>query len=133
LVKSFEGFSKKAYICPAGVLTIGYGHTEEVYVGQTITKEEAILLLIKDLTDFESVVKHNVKVPLSQNQFDALVSWTFNVGAGALESSTLLKVLNRGKYDEVPEQMKRWVYADGIELRGLINRREKEAKLWSNE
>jgi len=131
LIKSFEGFSAKAYICPAGVLTIGYGHTEDVEVGQEVTEDEAIWLLKKDLTDFESVVQQYVNVSLTQNQFDALVSWTFNVGETALRTSTLLKILNQDKYDEVPNQMKRWVYADGIELSGLINRREKEAKLWS--
>ena len=132
LVKRFEGFEPNAYVCPAGEWTIGYGHTEGVYNGQQISYEDAEDLLINDLTIFESVVKLYVKVFLNQNQFDSLVSWTFNLGEANLKFSTLLKVLNKKNYDEVPNQMKRWIYADGIIWDGLIDRRKIEADLWSS-
>ena len=82
---------------------------------------------------FEGDVLRLVNVPLSQNQFDSLVSWTFNLGAGNLQSSTLLKVLNQRKYDEVPEQIKRWNKANGKVLEGLTRRREAEALLFKGE
>jgi len=96
LIKGFEGFSPKAYLCPAGVPTIGYGHTGNVRPEDTVTQTEADALLEKDLEKFEAGVRKLVKVPLNDNQFAALVSFAYNVGLGNLGTSTLLKQLNEG-------------------------------------
>lgn len=135
LIKKFEGCKLTAYYCPAGVPTIGYGHTktvshDDVRRKKTINQSQAHGLLKEDLTHFEKAVSGLVKVELDQNHFDVLVSFTFNCGAGALKKSTLLKKLNQGKHDEVPEQLMRWVHAGGKKLRGLERRRRAEADLW---
>lgn len=131
LVKNFEGLSLKAYLCPAGVWTIGYGSTLGVKKGDRLEdEEEAEDLLLRDLMKFEDAVTKLVKVDLNQNQFDALVSFTYNVGIGAFKKSTLLKVLNMGKYDLVPDQFGRWIYANGKVLSGLKRRRAQEAALF---
>ena len=126
LVKGFEGFSAKAYLCPAGIPTIGYGHTGNIRPTDTITKEEAEVLLAKDLEKFEAGVKKAVKVPLNENQLAALVSFTYNVGLGAFNNSTLLKQLNEGRYDLAADQLLRWTKAAGKELAGLVRRRAAE-------
>ncbi len=132
MIKKFEGLRLTAYQCSANVFTIGYGHTgKDVSSGLQITAERADALLIKDLEQFEAAVNALVKVPLNQNQFDALVSWTYNLGSGNLAKSTLLEVLNAGKYDEVPVQMKRWTRSQGKVLLGLVNRRDEEAQLFA--
>lgn len=130
LVKRFEGCFLKAYKCPANVWTIGYGHTKTVKPGQLITHEEAEELLKKDMKEFENHVNKLVKVELTQNQFDALVSFTFNVGAGALKRSTLLKKLNRGDYDGAANEFRRWNRGGGRVLRGLVRRRAAEKDLF---
>lgn len=131
IVKEFESFSAKPYKDPVGIPTIGYGHTKGVSLNDPpITHEKALELLDKDLKEAEDAIHDLVKVQLNQEQFDALASWTFNLGYGNLQSSTLLKKLNEKEYREVPSEMKRWVYADGRKLNGLIRRREKEAKLF---
>jgi lysozyme len=130
LIKKFEGCELSSYICSGGVQTIGYGHTKDVKEGDTCTPEEAEEFLKDDLESFEGAVSRLVEVDLTQNQFDALVSWTFNLGWGALSSSTLLKVLNDGNYKGVPEQIKRWNMAGGKVLDGLVRRREAEALLF---
>lgn len=131
LIKEFEGFSRNPYLCPAGVWTIGYGSTKGVKKNtKPITKQDAEKLLINDLTDAERAVRSFVKVPLTQNQFDALVSFTFNLGAGALSRSTLLKMLNAGDYD-LESQFLRWVRAGGKILPGLARRRQAEADLFN--
>ena len=130
LIKSFEGCELKAYRCSANVLTIGYGHTACVTEGEEISELYAEELLREDLNEFEEHVRRTVKVELNQNQFDALVSWTFNLGPGNLRSSTLLKLLNEGKHEEVPGQMARWNRAGGKVLEGLKRRREAEGLLW---
>jgi lysozyme len=96
----------------------------------TISKDTAEELLLEDVQRFEEAVNEEVKVPLKQNQFDALVSWTFNLGPSNLKQSTLLRVLNEGEYDQVPAQIKRWNKAGGKVLDGLIRRREAEALLF---
>jgi len=137
LVKSFEGCYLEAYLCPAKVWTIGYGHTDNVEKGQTITKEEAERLLIKDLAWAEDVVERHVRkdilTTLSKTQFDALVSFVFNVGEGAFRGSTLLRELNRRNYDAVPAQLLRWNKAGKPKktLKGLTRRRLAEAALWN--
>ena len=132
LIKHFEGCRLEAYKCPAGVWTVGYGHTKEVKEGDAIEQEAAEAFLIEDLESFEQAVTRLVEVPLTQQQFDALVSWTFNLGAGNLAESTLLRKLNNYQYAEVPEQMMRWVRAGGQVLDGLIRRRAAEAALFQN-
>lgn len=132
LIKNFEGLRLTAYLCPAQVWTIGFGSTgAHVKPGMTITKEQAEDLLLKDLVRFENAVHRLVKVPLTQNQFDALVSFTFNVGIGSLQKSTLLRLLNEGKYDQVGPQLMRWNKAGGKELPGLTRRRRAEADLFN--
>ena len=132
LIKHFEGCRLEAYKCPAGVWTIGYGHTKGVKEGDAIEQEAAEAFLIEDLESFEQAVTRLVEVPLTQQQFDALVSWTFNLGAGNLAESTLLRKLNNYQYAEVPEQMMRWVRAGGKVLDGLVRRRAAEAALFQN-
>lgn len=131
LIKNFEGCRLTAYKCPANILTIGYGHTgSDVHTGQKITQEEAEKLLRQDLIIHCNNVSKLVKVPLNQNQFDALVSFEYNVGYGAFMNSTLLKLLNQKKYKEASEQFGRWKFAGGKVLAGLVKRREAEKQLF---
>ena len=130
LIKKFEGCELEAYKCPADVWTIGYGHTKGVVEGMKITKEEAEQMLVDELHEYENYINKYVNVALSQNQFDALVSWVYNLGPANLKASTMLKVLNSGEYEDVPAQMKRWNKAGGKVLEGLIRRREAEACLY---
>ena len=131
LIKEFEGRRLVAYQDSVGVWTIGYGHTKDVWEDRLIIKSTADRLLAEDLAEFEKYVDNLVDVPLTQNQFDALVAWTFNLGPTNLSESTLLKKLNAGDYDAVPFEMKRWNKAGGEVLEGLIRRREAEAALFS--
>lgn len=130
LIKKFEGCRVNAYLCPAKVWTIGYGHTKTVKPGQKITLESANQLLQQDVEVFEQAVVKLVKVPLNQNQFDALVSFAFNVGTGALANSTLLSLLNRKNYLGAAEQFLRWTKAGNVTLKGLVDRRKEEYKLF---
>ena len=130
LIKKFEGCELKAYQCSAGVWTIGYGHTKDVEEGDTISKDQAEEMLVEELHEYENYINEYVNVALSQNQFDALVSWVYNLGPANLKASTMLKVLNDGKYEDVPYQMKRWNKAGGKVLDGLVRRREAEALLY---
>ena len=107
LVKFFEGFEGKAYLCPANVWTIGYGRTKNVQEGDRITKVQAERDLLEELEEFGHQVLNTVQVPLEQNEFDALTSWTYNLGVGNLQSSTLLKKLNSGDKNSVPSEMLR--------------------------
>lgn len=133
LVKEFEGFKAQAYLCPANVWTIGYGTTSGVKKGQMVTEEQAIKLLQDDLAKFEKAVKNLVRVPLNQDQFDALVAFVYNIGVGAFSRSTLLSLLNQGNYEAVPEQLLRWNKAGGRVLNGLTRRRQAEGKLFKSE
>ena len=130
-MKHFESCKLTAYQDSVGVWTIGWGHTAGVKKGDNWTQDEADDILLNDLEKFEGYVNQYVKVPLTQNQFDALVSWTFNLGPGNLKSSTMLTKLNEKSYDEVPSQMKRWNKAGGKVLRGLERRRNAEAAMFS--
>jgi lysozyme len=135
LVRHFEGMYLRGYKCPANVWTIGFGHTglvdgKPIHGNMVISEEKAIELLQQDMAVFENAVKDSVKVPLTQNQFDALVSFAFNVGAGALRKSTLLRLLNQGKYEEVPAQFLRWNKGGGKVLAGLTRRRKAEGHLF---
>lgn len=133
LIKKFEGCEIEAYQCSAKVWTIGYGHTRGVSEGATCTIEEAEKILVSDLKEFEKYVNDLVDIPLSQNQFDALVAWTFNLGPTNLKSSTLLSKLNENDVNDVPFQIRRWNKAGGKILDGLVRRREAEALLWLGE
>ena len=120
LIKRFEGFSSKVYICPAGYPTIGYGHL--VRSGESfneISETEAEEILRKDVESAERAVLRLVSVPLTDGQFDALVSFTFNLGSGAFQRSSLRRKVNRQAHAEVPEQLMRWVWAGGRKLNGL--------------
>ena len=130
LIKKFEGCEYNAYKCAAGVWTIGYGHTEGVKEGDLVTQQEADELLKKDVEIFEKEVMKAVTVPMHQHQFDALISWTFNLGGANLNASTMLKVLNQGAYEDVPAQIKRWNKAGGKVLDGLTRRRLAESLLF---
>jgi lysozyme len=133
LIKSFEGVRYTAYLCPAGVLTIGYGHTgPDVKKDSRVDNQQAEILLRKDLVRFEDAVKRLVKIPLNQNQFDTLVSFSFNLGIGALEKSTLLKRLNAGENpcNVAKEELPKWNKADGKVLSGLTRRRLTEVDLF---
>ena len=131
LIKSFEGRRLVAYQDSVGVWTIGYGHTKTAHEDKLIIKSTADRLLAEDLVEFEKYVEKYVTVSLTQNQFDALVSWTFNLGPGNLKESTMLKKLNQGLYEEVPDEMRRWNKAGGEVLEGLVRRREAEAALFN--
>lgn len=130
LIKKFEGCRLEAYKCPAGIWTIGYGHTKGVKDGMIITQEQAEEFLREDLRIFEQTVESCVKVPLSQNQFDALVSFCYNCGSGALRTSTLLRLLNEGNYSSAADQFLRWNKAGGKVLVGLTRRREEEREMF---
>lgn len=130
LIKSFEGCYLKAYKCPAGVWTIGYGHTGGVKEGQTINHAQAVVMLQTDLTSYEMAVNTNVKVAINQNQFDALVSFAFNCGNNALRTSVLLKLLNQGDYIAAANQFDLWVNGGGKRLSGLVRRRAAEKALF---
>jgi len=130
LIKEFEGFQANAYLCPAGAWTIGWGHTTGVKAGDRVTVEQAEWFLRQDLRQFEDAVNQLVTVTLTQGQFDALVSFAFNVGVGAFQTSTLLRVLNQDKYQEAADQFLRWNRAGDQVLEGLTRRRQAERKLF---
>ena len=131
LIKQFEGCRLKAYQDSVGVWTIGYGHTEGVTEGMEISEHQAEIMLGSDLVKYANYINEYVTVSLNPNQFDALTSWVYNLGPGNLKSSTMLKVLNEGNYDDVPFQIKRWNKAGGKVLKGLVRRREAEAELFA--
>lgn len=137
LVKQFEGLRLESYRCPAGRWTIGWGHASGVTPGDTITAEEAEEILEHDLREAAEHVDRLVRVPLNDNQRGSLASFVFNLGSIAFMSSTLRDLLNRGDYDAVPRELRRWTKARHpvtrqlVELPGLVRRREAEATLWS--
>ena len=132
LIKKWEGMETEAYQDSVGVWTIGYGHTKTAKKGMRITPDQAELLLKDELAEYEGYINRYVTVDLRQCEFDALVSWVYNLGPSNLQSSTMLKVLNAGKYNEVPYQMKRWNRAGGKVLKGLTRRRADEARLFED-
>lgn len=137
-MKQWEGLRTKAYRDAGGVWTIGYGHTATAGSpvprrGQVITESEAERILLKDLTQYEAAVESLVKVKLNDNQFAALVSFTFNVGIENFKRSNLLKKLNKGNFNAVPTELTKWTKASGKKIQGLVNRRAGEAGLWVKE
>ena len=131
LIKEFEGLRLEPYQDGAGIWTVGFGHTRSVTEHTHCTPEIAEFWLESDLMDAEDAVSRLVKVPLTDNQFAALVSFTFNEGQGKLAGSTLLKKLNEGGYDLVPACLKSWIFVNGKQSQGLARRRNAEAILWS--
>ena len=134
LIKHFEGCSLKVYMCPAGIWTIGYGHTGPLITAKTpnITLQEAEELLQHDLHKFEDAVLRLIKRPLTDGQFSALVSFCFNLGSGALQGSTLRMKCNRSDDEDVPGEFIKWVWAGGKKLPGLMKRRKAEAILYAS-
>ena len=148
LLTQWEGCELEVYNDSAGLPTIGVGHLltkSELSSGKItingapvqysggLTQQQAEDLLAQDLDPAEQAVNSGVKVTLSQNQFDALTSFTFNVGIGAFTGSTLLRLLNQGQYSQVPDQLLRWTRAGGRVVQGLVNRRQNEIKLWNGQ
>ena len=134
LIKQFEGISKKAYLDSVLIPTIGVGHTgPEVHMGMEITDEQVDEYLKEDLKEAEEAVNKLVKVDLTQDQFDALVSFTFNLGAGNLQQSTLLKKVNAGDTEGAAQEFQKWNRAGGKVLVGLTKRRLGEADLFRGE
>ncbi|AWJ92628.1 muraminidase (plasmid) [Azospirillum baldaniorum] len=134
LARNAEGLYLNAYLCPAGVPTIGYGHTAGVKMGQRITASQAENFLLEDMAAAAAQVDKLVKVPLTDRQRGALASFVFNLGAGALGSSTLLRRLNQRDYAGAAAEFPKWVYAtvNGVktQLPGLVKRRAAEVKLF---
>jgi lysozyme len=135
-IKKWEGFSLKPYNCPANVPTIGYGHAmskaEQAKYAGGITQEQATALLRQDLQKAESAVQRMVKVPLTQGQFDALVSFTYNCGAGALQKSNSLKFVNQGNFAAVAPEFTKWNKGAGQVLQGLVSRRATEIQIFQS-
>ena len=132
ILKYFEGCKLTAYQDSVGVWTIGYGHTKGVYDGMTITQDQAEQMLLSELEEYEGYIKDMVTVPLTQNQFDALVVWIYNLGPTNFRNSTLLKELNAGNYNAAGQEITRWNKAGGKVLAGLVKRREAEAELFND-
>lgn len=134
LIKRWEGFRAEPYKCPAGVDTIGYGHTTTKSLmkrGTKITEARAEKLLRSDLAIYEKAISEMVEVDLTDGQYGALVSWCFNVGVGAAQRSTLIRKLNAGDYDSVPRELARWNKIGNSVSSGLANRRAAEGGLWA--
>ena len=135
LIKRFEGFAPEIYICPGGWPTIGYGHVvhdaERDQFADGIDEATAEELLRRDVEAAERAALRLIWVPLEDGQLDALASFSFNLGAGALQRSTLRRKVNREEHGDVPHEFGRWVWAGGRKLKGLVRRREAEAGLYT--
>lgn len=130
-ITEFEGFSNTAYRCPAGKWTCGIGHTSGVTPTTTCTRKEAEQWLKEDLAPVEAYV-NTIEQVRTQGQYDALVDFAYNLGLGSLKSSTLLrKIKEVAPTGDIQEQFRRWVYAGGKVLKGLVRRREWEAQRWA--
>ena len=129
-ISSFEGCRLTAYRCSAGVWTIGFGHTKGVSEGDTCTQEQANAWLIEDIRNTQLLLAHYVNVPVTQNEFVALVSLAFNVGVGALMKSKLLRKLNSGDRDSAAEEFLDFDLANGQKVAGLTRRRKAEHDLF---
>ena len=132
LIAEFEGFSPVTYRCQAGVRTIGYGHTRGVVDGQTITKEEALRLLMSELSTLQKALASVIHVDVTEGQFVALLSLVYNIGMGNFRTSTLLRELNAGHVLHASEQFSHWIYVKKQPSRGLMNRREKEREVFDS-
>lgn len=129
-ILGYEGYSETAYIpVPGDKVTIGFGTTEGVKLGDTITPEKAIERAYRDIRNTESAIHKCVHVPLSASEYDAFTLLAYNIGTSAFCSSTLVKKLNAGDYEGACAEIKRWVYVKGEVVPGLVNRREKEYRM----
>ena len=130
LIKEAEGLRLDAYRCPAGIPTIGWGHTKGVKLGQHITVQQAEDMLVEDIAPIERLLK-GLKINFRQEQFDALVSWIFNFGEGKFKGSTMYKrIIANAKDEEITDQLVKWINAAGRPLLGLMKRRVAEANLF---
>lgn len=134
LIRAFEGFSPTSYVCPAGYPTVGYGHVvqEGERFDAPLSQEEGEALLRADLPRYEASVCRLIEGPLEERCFDALVSFTFNLGEGALAASTLRRLANTGRLADAGPQFDRWVFAGARKLPGLVRRRAAERALWES-
>lgn len=134
LIQVFEGYRSEAYLCPAGVWTIGYGHTKDVKEGDTCTKEQADIYLQEDIQWAEKAVNAQ-NLDLDQYQFDALVSFVYNVGSGNFQQSTLLQKIkaNPKDYTAIEAEWKKWKYSNKQVLKGLVRRRAAEWRLYKQD
>lgn len=135
LIRRFEGFRDTAYLCPGGKWTVGYGHTSDagqpvVERGTSLSREQAEQVLRADVERFAAGVRKDIRKPLGDQQFSALVSFAYNVGLGAFRKSSVLKAVNAGAFDSVPRRLQLWVKAQGRVLPGLVKRRAAEAALF---
>lgn len=135
LIKRWEGCKLKAYKCPAGVWTVGYGLTSragfiEVGPNTTLTQEEADWYLERVVSDFAEKIRPMITAPITENQFGAFVSLAYNIGVGAFQKSSALRRFNAGDLTKVPDAMRMWRKANGKVVQGLVNRRESEIKLF---
>ena len=136
LIKLYEGYSSSPYLCPAQHWTIGYGAIwgmDDTRVKEDhpdINEDQADYLLRRDVKKSEMAVLRHIRVPLEDGQFNALCSFVFNLGSGALQSSTLRRKINRGDYIGAANEFPRWVYAGGRRLKGLVRRREHERSMF---
>lgn len=130
LVKKWEGFRDEAYLCPAGVWTIGYGFTKGVKPGDKITEAEAAFRLKRELDEFKSKVLDVLYVPANENQLAAMTSLAYNIGPGAFKNSSVQRFHNQGDFDSAANSFLLWNKAAGKVLAGLVKRREEEAALY---
>lgn len=130
LIAEFEGFSSTVYRCQAGVPTIGFGHTKDVTEGQTITKDEALALLMSDLSCLQKALSGLIHVDVTEGQFIALLSLVYNIGVGNFRKSTLLRELNAGRILHASEQFPHWIYVKKQPNKGLMKRRKKEREVF---
>jgi lysozyme len=134
LIKAFEGFSSVVYHCPAGLRTIGYGHVvqpEEDFPVAGITETEAERLLALDVIEVERCSMSRIKSTVTQYQWDATVSFVYNIGDSAFRRSSFLRFLNAGDMEGAAAQIGRWVYVGGNQMRGLVRRRAAEQQLFA--
>lgn len=132
-IRGWEAERYHAYKCSAGVWTIGVGHTKGVKEGDVITKDESRRIFLDDLRQFKSEITPLVKVPVTENQFIALMSFVFNLGLKNFKSSTLLRKLNEGDYEGCALEFPKWKYSNGVVVKGLLNRRKAEKELFEND
>ena len=133
IIKKYEGFRSEPYLCPANVLTIGYGHAikpDEVETLKKVSLEEAGNLLLEDISITERTIEKLVTIDLTENEFSALVSFCYNVGGGNFKSSTMLKLINNDQKLEASLEFNRWVYVNKKIMKGLIRRRLEECQLF---
>jgi lysozyme len=130
IAKVSEGLRLQSYQCPAGKWTIGYGSTAGVVENMRIDERTADRLLVGDFAAVDKALATLVQKPLTQNQYDAIADFVYNVGPEAFRQSTILRYLNAGKFASIPAEFRRWVYSKGVKLPGLVKRREREVALW---